>query len=205
MPFAVFRRHQRKLLAITGILAMFGFVVADSLPRMLSGGQAGGDDPVVADLYGRPVHASDLAAMKTQRNNANLFMAELIALARQQRAPSFFGDLTTRSMVDALILQHEADRLGMPAGPEAGKDWLKLFFGPAMTSQIFEMILSRFNNSISGEQLLSDIANQVRLDSVRQLLGAPVVTPLDVFETYRDENERVSARAVGFRAEDYLS
>ena len=32
MPFAVFRRHQRKLLAIFAILAMFGFVLADSLP-----------------------------------------------------------------------------------------------------------------------------------------------------------------------------
>src|SRR5205823_5927356 len=29
MPFAVFRRHQRKLLALFAILAMFGFVLAD--------------------------------------------------------------------------------------------------------------------------------------------------------------------------------
>ena len=36
MPFEVFRRHQRKLLAIFAILAMFGFVVSDSLPRLLS-------------------------------------------------------------------------------------------------------------------------------------------------------------------------
>ncbi len=33
MPFAVFRRHQRKLLAIFAILAMFGFVLADSRSR----------------------------------------------------------------------------------------------------------------------------------------------------------------------------
>ena len=36
MPFEVFRRHQRKLLAIFAILAMFGFVVSDSLPKLLN-------------------------------------------------------------------------------------------------------------------------------------------------------------------------
>ena len=35
MPFEVFRRHQRKLLAVFAILAMFGFVVSDSLPKLL--------------------------------------------------------------------------------------------------------------------------------------------------------------------------
>ena len=33
MPFEVFRRHQKKLLAVFAILAMFGFVVSDSLPQ----------------------------------------------------------------------------------------------------------------------------------------------------------------------------
>ena len=64
MPFAVFRRHQRKLLAIFAILAMFGFVLADSLPRLLSGGYVGGNgDPVVVTLYGKSIHASDINAM----------------------------------------------------------------------------------------------------------------------------------------------
>ena len=41
MPFEVFRRHQRKLLAIFAILAMFGFVVSDSLPKLLNSSTAG--------------------------------------------------------------------------------------------------------------------------------------------------------------------
>ena len=32
-----------------------------------------------------------------------------------------------------------------------------------------------------------------RLANVRRLSGSPLVTPLDVFQTYRDQNERVSA------------
>jgi peptidyl-prolyl cis-trans isomerase D len=206
MPFAVFRRHQRKLLAIFAILAMFGFVVADSLPRLLSGGPMTGGNPEVVELYGKSVRRSDLNAIAAERSNANYFMAELTRLLTQgmRSAPEFFGRLDTRSLVDALILQHEADRLGMPHDPETAREWLKQRYGSVMTGDLFEAILTRFNKRVSGEQLLADIANQVRLANVRFLVGAPVVTPLDVFNTYRDQNERVSARAVGFRVEDYL-
>jgi len=40
-------RHQRKLLAIFAILAMFGFVVSDSLPKLLNPSYGGRDQPVV--------------------------------------------------------------------------------------------------------------------------------------------------------------
>ena len=62
MPFEVFRRHQRKLLAIFAILAMFGFVVSDSLPRLLSSNAPRGDQPVVK-LYGKTIYQSDLNVM----------------------------------------------------------------------------------------------------------------------------------------------
>lgn len=207
MPFAVFRRHQRKLLAIFAILAMFGFVVADSLPRLLSGNPAGGGDTVVAELHGRSVHRSDLNAMAAERSNANLFMGELTRVLSQgmRSTQNFFGDLTTRSLVDALILEHEADRLGMPHSPEVAREWLKLRAGGVMTRDLFDALLARFNKRVSGEQLLAEIANQIRLSNVQRLPGAPVVTPLDVFNVYRDQNERVSARTVGFRVEDFLS
>lgn len=199
MPFAVFRRHQRKLLAIFAILAMFGFVLADSLPRLLSPGYGGANsDPVVVELYNKPVRRSDINEMAVQRNNANLFMATLAGRP-------IFGDIGTRAIVDALILQHEADKLKMPSGPEVGREWLKQATNGLMNRELFESTLSRFGNRVSGEQILSDIANQVRIVKVRQLLGEPVVTPLDVYQAYRDQNERVGARLVPFPVDDFLA
>jgi hypothetical protein len=74
-----------------------------------------------------------------------------------------------------------------------------------MTRGRFEDLLSRFNNRVSGEQLLADIANQVRLRRVRGLLGEPIVTPFDVFRAYRDQNERVSAKIVEVPVEKFLA
>ncbi|MBV8488265.1 MAG: hypothetical protein JO161_08290, partial [Planctomycetaceae bacterium] len=165
MPFEVFRRHQRKLLAIFAIMAMFGFVVSDSLPRLLSSGYSGRDQKV-AELYGKAVYQSQLNDMARQRSRANMFVASL-----EPRMPEFFGGLKQRDMIDALILQHEADRLGIPATPEMGRAWLKRISGGRMNAEFFSLLYTRFSNEISEEHLLADIANQVRLATVHQLLS----------------------------------
>lgn len=203
MSFEVFRRHQRKMLAVFAILAMFGFVVSDSLPKLLSSNTAPRDRPVVT-LDGKmkkTLYQSDLDAMAVQRSNANQFVSLLSPYIPQ--AP--FGNLKTRDLVDALILQDEADRLGIPVGPETGRELIKQITQNTMTSNRFEELLSRFNNRVSGEQILMDIANQVRLENVRRLLGSPLVTPYDVYRAYRDQNERVSAKLVEVPVEKFLA
>ena len=104
-----------------------------------------------------------------------------------------------------MILQHEADRLGLPAGPEMGKEFLKQITGDKMNRDLFEILLGRLNNRVSGDQLLADIANQVRLaECPASLLGRPLVTPYDVFQAYRDQNERVAAKLVEVPVEKFL-
>jgi peptidyl-prolyl cis-trans isomerase D len=200
MPFEVFRRHQRKLLAIFAILAMFGFVVSDSLPKLLNSNASGRDQPVVT-LYGKTIYHSVLNEMAMQRSSANQFVGQLSPYF----GPNPFGGLRTRDLVDALILQHEADRLGIPAGPQMGRDFLKNVSQGKMTRDTFEALLAGFNNQLSGEQILANIANQVRLANVRMLLGQPMVTPYDIFRAYRDQNERVSSKAIEVPVDKFLA
>jgi hypothetical protein len=200
MPFEVFRRHQRKLLAVFAILAMFGFVVSDSLPKLLNPSYGGRDQPV-AKLFGKTVYRSALNELLEQRTLANMFVSELNPYVGQRP----FGGTKDRDLIDALILQREADRLGLPAGPDSGREFLRRITDDKMNKELFEMLLSRLNNKVSGEQLLASIANQVRLANVRRLLNAPLVTPYDVFQSYRDQNERVGAKIVEIPVEKFLA
>jgi peptidyl-prolyl cis-trans isomerase D len=199
MAFEVFRRHQRKLLAIFAILAMFGFVVSDSLPRLLSSNATGRDQRVVK-LYDHWVYQSDLNEMAVERSYANQFVSRLVPYFGQTP----FGSLKTRDMVDALILKYEADRLGLPSGPDMGKRWLNEVTQNRMSGELFDALMGDFQNRVSGEQVLSAIADQVRLANVRRLLGAPLVTPYDVFRAYRDENEKVAAKLVEVPVSKFL-
>jgi len=198
MPFAVFRRHQKKMLAVFAILAMFGFVLSDSLYRFTNQNSARNGNRVIVDLYGKPVYRSDLDRMAELRSVANRFFS----LVRGD--PSPFGTYTTREMVDALILKHEADRLGIPETSDFGRAWLKQQTGGQMNKPIFEMLMRQLGLDVSGEQVLASLASQVRLVEARRLMGGPVVTPLDVYRTYRDQNERSSFRLVSFPAANFL-
>jgi hypothetical protein len=195
MPFAAFRRHQKKLLAIFAILAMFGFVLSDSLYRFSSPDRKGGPNRVVVDLYDRPVYRSDLVDIANQRQLASRFF----------RNSGQFGGYSDRELVDALILKHEADRLGIPDSPEYAQGWLKAYTNGAMNKTLFESLLRDLGPEIGGSQVLSALASQFRLQEARRLTGGPVVTPLDVFQAYRDQNERSSFRYVAFPAANYLN
>ena len=199
MPFEIFRRHQRKLLGVLAIFAMLGFVVSDSLPRLLNSNYSGRDQKIT-ELYGKSVYQSQLSEMARQRSRANMFLSALSPYMSRE----IFGGLKQRDLVDALILQHEADRLGIPATPEMGREWLTTRTGGRMNAELFNSLYSRFSNEVSEEHLLTDIANQIRLLKVRQLQGFPVVTPYDIFRSYRDQNERVGAKLVEVPVDSFL-
>lgn len=199
MAFDIFRRHQRELIAVFGLLAMISFVLSDSLPRLLAPDMSA-QDPEVAVLFGRSVHRSDLNELARQRNRANLFVGSLLPYASEP-----FGGLSDRELVDAMILEREADRLGMPVNPVVGREWLKTVMQGRMNQETFDYVYSRFSNDVSPEQLLADIANQVRIQKTRALLGAPMVTPFDVFQSYKSQTERVAGKAVEIPVDGFLA
>ncbi len=200
MSFEVFRRNQKVGLVALTLLAMVSFVLADSLPRLLDFGRAP-QDVEVATIFGRPVRLSDLNLMARQRSRAN-HVASLLGMDMFSR--EFFGGLKQRDLIDALILQKEADRLGMPADAVVGREWLRAVTGGRINRETFAQIYSAFSNEVTQEQLLTDLANQVRLAKVRMLPGEPLTTPYDAFRAYRGQNERVAAKLVEFPVADFL-
>ena len=174
MPFEVFRRHQRKLLAIFAILAMISFVVSDSVPRLLSSNYNGRDQKIV-DLHSAPVYRSQLNEMARQRNRANMFVAGLAQFMPRE----VFGGLKDRDLVDAVILQREADRLGIPATPEMGREWLKQITGGRMNSTIRPLIHHRvctkkpeITSAIAILMLMPTIRNTSVLSTDRAKIGS---------------------------------
>lgn len=206
MPLAVFRRHQKKMLAVIGLFAMFGFVAGGTTMNIFSGDPRAGENVEVATIFGRSVTRSEINEFARERLRANRFMH---ALLRSPQFESFFGPIDTRSIVDALILRHEAKAMGLPATVELGRDWLKKLTGGALDENTFERILAEnyTDNPISGERLLLDIAEQARIEMYLRLMLAadPPPSPLQFFEGFREESEQVSVSAVPFRVADYVN
>ena len=211
MPFHVFRRHQKKLIAIFGILAMVAFLVPAGVSNMFASRGTAVDAEVVR-LYGRPVYRSEVEAMRAERLRANAFILRLqqdlsAYDPRYGPSPAAFGPADTRSIVDALILKHEADALGMPVSNAAALELLKNLTNDRMTPAVAERIVDQTfkGQPISGEMILADIADQLRLMQASRLPGPPDVTPLDVFEAFREQTEKVAVRAIPLRVADFVA
>ncbi len=212
MPFAVFRRHQKKLIAVFGILAMIAFLVPAGVTNLL-GARSEGTDPEIVKLYGRTVYRSEVDLLRQERARANRFFQQLQYDLRLQMSqfgpnPEFFGPTDTRSIVDALVLQHEAKRLGMPATHEIALSWLKGIAGERWSPTVAALAVSqmaRGSQGISEEMILSDVADQLRILKVASLALPAEFTPLDVFESFRDRHEKVGVRAVAFKVDDFVA
>ena len=67
MPFETFRRYQRPMLAVFALMAMFAFVVSDSLMNYLGSRPSGvNNDEVIAKIHGLDVKASRIGEMANQ-------------------------------------------------------------------------------------------------------------------------------------------
>lgn len=198
MPFEVFRRYQKKILAFLAISAMILFTVDLSLVNLFKFQGGAGKDEVITNLYNQPIRASTLQPMLEQRSTANIFMTQLMArFAPFAMTDRFFGGLTTRELMDGLILQQEADKLGLPKPSSImARKWLDQVTDGRMDAKIFEEIRARMPRGLSGEQLLTDLASQIRLQRVRLLGINAELTPLDLFQKYREQAERVSVNAI---------
>ncbi|QDV37299.1 hypothetical protein [Tautonia plasticadhaerens] len=228
MPFQVFRRHQRKLLAMLAIMAMFAFVVADSLPRLFNNyATPAGVDRVVVELDGEDVHQGDLEGLRLQRGRSNYVLSQLfLRIGRQPLAPYFdqqtFGPTDEAAMVDALILERKADELGLPRSAELARAWIfeqarmrhELFrnlqptlpaFEPVDLAEQLQVVFNQaFGRELTEAAFLADVAGQVRILQALELLSQPTVTPLDTFQIYSDRQVEVEGRYVAFPVSNYL-
>ena len=225
--FQVFRRHQRKLLAALAIMAMFAFVLADSLPRLFNSASTSGVDRVVAELDGREVHRSDLERLRLQRVRANYVLSRLaMRIGGQPVVPYFdgetLGQTDDQAMIDALILEEQAAELGMPRTPELAREWIfeqakqrhEQFrqMAPTLTpfdpidlaAQLEGVFGQAFGREMTVAAFLTDVANQVRILETLDLLAQPMVTPLDTFRVYGNRSMEVEARYAEFAADDFL-
>lgn len=215
MPFEVMRRQQKKILAFLAILAMFLFTIDMSIMPLITGMGSASGDKTIATLNGKALRSSDLAKLNQERQIAN----EFVMAATQGLVPGAFGGYTDRDQVDAYILNREADRLGLPGGVALGEKYLREalpsmlpetlrgIYGQAFTvnQRRFEQIRAQRLRQYAGEQILASIGNQYRLLLARSMVGGPQVTPLDVFEGYRDRSELVTADFAKFSVADYVS
>src|SRR5437016_2735635 len=80
--FTVFRKNQRAMMAVVGILCMIAFTIGGVMSSTFDIGRSGTrDDPVAVTTVNGPMRESDLQQLRETRRLLNLFMLRAIAKA----------------------------------------------------------------------------------------------------------------------------
>ncbi len=124
-PFKIFRKHQKVMLALMGVLVMVGFVILPVLMQGMGVQKRANPRVVETEAYG-DLHESNLRSMRWRRQAAirvfqtvgqTLVMAEASPMSVQmvlsQMAPFEAADLTSdEALVETWLLARRAEQLG---------------------------------------------------------------------------------------------
>ncbi|MCA9231050.1 MAG: peptidyl-prolyl cis-trans isomerase [Planctomycetales bacterium] len=179
-PFRIFRKHEKLLIAIAAVVAMFVFVVADPLMSWLQKSTNGGQGSPTATLVsweGGSINARELESLRQRRYVISNFLKELLMSGAQRvyseggtpldpTVPNFIleeGATPQSVMVGAVttrLLAEQATEAGMTVSDEMINHYLREFGLRKVTDAEIAQILQKNSRSdirFSEKQLFAGL------------------------------------------------
>ena len=166
-PFSVFRKNQKVLIVVVGILCMIAFLILPSVMKMESR-RGSRSEIVVTTKYGK-IRDPELAVMLRNRNLVNLFLREAVlttvAVMRQEnplpvsetqmvqfklsrlQQQGLLGPATDEAVVDTMILARRSQEMGLVVSDQAINDFLRVVTENKVSGDQFNSILKRIQTS----------------------------------------------------------
>ena len=229
-PMNLFRRYQKIMVALLGVLCMLIFVVAE--PLMQLGRSAKVDDPVVVRTNFGELKQSDLQQRINARERLNEFLTRAIYSAselagRQQGADpqrtamvaqtmlmrlaqrNFLGEhlATESAVVRSMLLEHNARALGMTLSDREVFDLLRqITFEQLSVEQLASLARGV---GFSEQELLNELrSNQLANQFYAMMLGLDEftgVSPEQRWEYFQRLNRAVSIEALPLQVADFVA
>lgn len=256
-PFAVFRRNQKVLTVVLTCLAMFAFIILDSVSKMEtsaimpilfglvgaslawmwgSQNERGISYPVIgigailgaivgvifinqwanqgglATAHGRLTNR-DLLEMKQKRDMANQFVISAFRERKGEVHPMManyylnqyrFGDTSSRSVVTKMLLEKEADGLGIEISDEFITNYIKTVSENSMTREALTKIRSQLG--MGESELYDTLRSELRARVASRVLNPELVhMPDQYWGDFEKLNVRHSIDAVAIPVEPFAA
>ncbi|MFM2096221.1 MAG: hypothetical protein RIS70_3345 [Planctomycetota bacterium] len=214
-PFAAFRRNQRLMLAIFGIICMIVFVVGSFLDDLLRGQGTTQRDEVVVTWAGGSVDEQQLNYYWSRHTLTLQFMNMLAQETIQRKGTPRF-DMRIEpaqrddDILDKLILARKAEEMGIVVSDQAVSDYLAKFcdeqVAPAEQQRMVNELLSDRRARLSSDQIFEQIRTEIAARTVGNIAfaGVPISTPATVWKYYNRVNRRVQVELLPLAVADYV-
>lgn len=169
-PFTVFRKNQKVLLAITGILAMIAFVFLGTCVQSPSPVQAHDNPAVVTWKYGE-ITEYEMENRLGMRRILNQFIAQAASLGGQQNAQAIFPE-SEELIVRSLVLARRGRELGLVISDDMVNQFLQQVTFNRVRPADLERIVASYRlpggQRVSSQQIFDALREE--LLSIRVIL-----------------------------------
>jgi hypothetical protein len=222
-PFHAFRKHQRVLLVVVGVICIITFTVGDFiLSYFPMGGGGSAEANTVVTWKGGELNENELVNLR-RLHRLTLDYLDRVAATTVERGGSPKGAGISRDqagritepgiprddsdlrLVRTLLLAEEAEKIGMEVPDEAIYAFLAELSDRMLSSEELRNILKETRGQLTRDQLFDHLRREmIARNYMRLMVSGDVMTPEDAWSYYNRLSRRVTTSILAFPAEEHL-
>lgn len=222
-PFSWFRRKQKVLLVVFGVLIMISFtvggIISSSLQRQM--GSGGGTDIVVRWKHGK-VSENDLTMMRYNHSVAVRFLDRVVEETRVRegwpKAPGVnrdrFGRIVDpgiprssqeQDLVRTMLMAQKADDMGMVVTTDAIWEFLKLLCDDKLQRSDLGRLLEATDAQYSQTRLFRQLQTELLAQNLERIVGHSLMAmpPDRAWDYYNRSHRQIEAEVYPIRVKDF--
>lgn len=209
-PFKVFRKNQKKMLAVLTIVTVFSFTFGFIVLQLIEGsGGSASKNAAFTSKYG-DISERQLSMLRERHNKIISVLSSILTnmgappQQAQQYVQNLFGGSSNEEIANSWLLARRAEELGMVVDENTINDFLKRFTENKITAEQFS---AAFKNAGLSAQMFFELMHDELLTSKMKQSFSPsfqVVTPGQRWDYYCRVFKKASVEAVPLPVANYL-
>ena len=218
-PLAAFRKHQKVLLAVFGVLLMLVFTVGTVLTELFQPSAPRGtvEDPTVVSWNGGALRESQIQMFRGVRAQMDRFQQTVAAAAAERggQPQGMFIPNSEAHVVESYLLAQEAEKMGVVVGDESVLNYLteQLADGLVNRNDLALLLQQSTGGNLTQSQLFDAVRTELMAHQLRLLangtsfgggIADTAVTPGKSFDYFKRLYRRMEAEVMPLAVADFM-
>jgi hypothetical protein len=208
-PFSIFRKKQKMMIAVLGVMVMLAFVFIPIIMERM-GGQAVRDEVVASTVKFGKLRQSDVGALMRQRQGVLGVLTDALQMSSpnprmvRQFLEAVFGPATDEAVVNSWLLARYAEYQGVAVSDQTINNFLKEITQDKVSPLDFQTAFKRsgmsefhFFNAMRDELLALQLQSMFRASLM-------ATTPAQRWDYFTRVKQQATIEAIAVPAAQYL-
>jgi len=219
-PFYYFRKNQKILLAVFGVLLMIAFVALPPILDMMArGGFSGADDrdKVYVKWKAGKLKESELDALRRRHTVVMAYLRELMQIAQREtgkRVEEFElanpgglpGVVDDQGMLRMVLLAEQAEQAGVRIDEDAVLAFLRRLSGEASEAQLLGVLRKNYGRELTMNDVVRVLGRALAAREMEKamLVGMRAAPPSRAIASFARFKREVAVEAVPLKVADFV-